>query len=87
MNHGDTMRTTTGGEKALGEKETDRDRRERELNSSASSLHTSCPLPTFSLRVLVDRAVLLLLPAKEKIPDDPDGHPVNGEQDLLSTAT
>ena len=60
---------------------------ERELNSSASSLRTSCPLPTFSLRVLVDRAVLLLLPAKEKIPDDPDSHPVNGEQDSLSTAT
>jgi len=31
--------------------------------------------------------VLLLLPAKEKIPEGRDGHPVNGEQDSLSTAT
>ena len=61
--------------------------RERELNSSASLPRTSCSLPTSSLRVLVDRVVLLLLPAEEKIPDDPDGHPVNGEQDSLSTAT
>ena len=40
----------------------------RELNSSVNLLRTSCSLPTYSLRVLVDRAVLLLLPAKEKIP-------------------
>jgi len=39
------------------------------------------------LRVLVDRAVLLLLPAEEKIPEGLDGHPVNGEQDSLSIAT
>ena len=43
-------------------------RKRRELNSSSSSLRTSCSLPTFSLRVLVDRAVLLPLRAKEKIP-------------------
>ena len=78
--------------KAFGDKRIDNQtirhgRKRRELNSSSSLLRTSYSLPTFSLRVLVDRAVLLLLPAKEKIPDDPDGHPVNGEQDSLSTAT
>ena len=67
------------------QRETDRDR--RELNSSSSLLRTSCSSPTFSLRVLVYGAVLLLLPAREKIPEGPDGHPVNGEQDSLSTAT
>ena len=70
-----------------GRQQADRERSRRELNSSASLPRTSCPLPTSSLRVLVDRAVLLLLPTKEKIPDDPYGHPVNGEQDSLSTAT
>ena len=44
--------------------------RERERESStlqANLLRTSCSSPTFSFRVLVDGAELLLLPAKEKI--------------------
>ena len=41
--------------------------RERESSTlQANLLRTSCSSPTFSFRVLVDGAELLLLPAKEK---------------------
>ena len=44
------------------------ERKERELNPSENLLCSSRSLPTFSLRVLVDRAELLYLPSEEEIP-------------------
>ena len=86
MNHGGREKNKNNDNGPIKRETTDytqadRERSKRELNSSASLLRTSCSWPTFSLRVLVDGAVLLLLPAEEKIPEGLDGHPVNGEQD------
>ena len=74
---------------------TERDGHKREIINRERELDSSSQLAAYKLlfayllflEFLVDGAKLLPLPTEEKIPDGPNSHPVNGEQDSLSTAT